>query len=294
MARATAVAVLALSIAVIGNAQQRFPANSGLTAPSAPHMGVAAHSGVRAPSSFTTPGRRPGTLPLGRGYLPAHNLASRRAPSDSRFRAPDLRSRYPFQPGYRRNADRGGRDRDRYRHDYRGHHNYAGRGGYYYPTWVYPYPWVNSFTLSGWDDSDYAAPDASTSAQDYAQDQNYAPAPPYADAPYAEYNGYSQQPAPPPYPAQQSYPQKPAPMAPESRPATSVSSTAFNEPLTIIFKDGRTPEKMQNYMMNGTTLTNLDPQHYEQIPLDLIDVDATAKLNRAHGVNFQVPDSSGE
>ena len=61
------------------------------------------------------------------------------------------------------------------------------------------------------------------------------------------------------------------------------------EPLTIIFKNGREPQKIRNYMMDSKSLTNLDAQHFERIPLDQIDIAATVKVNRVKGVDFQVP-----
>ncbi len=60
----------------------------------------------------------------------------------------------------------------------------------------------------------------------------------------------------------------------------------------MIFKNGRVPVKMQNYMMTATVLTDLDSQHYEQIPLDQIDVTATQRVNSADGVGFQIPGGS--
>ena len=46
---------------------------------------------------------------------------------------------------------------------------------------------------------------------------------------------------------------------------------------------------MQNYMMTPTVLTDLDAQHYEQIPLDQVDEAATRQVNSAAGVYFRVP-----
>ena len=61
------------------------------------------------------------------------------------------------------------------------------------------------------------------------------------------------------------------------------------QPLTVIFKDGRAPVKVRNYMMTSKVLTDLDPQQYERIPLDQVDVAATQWANNAAGVNFQIP-----
>lgn len=58
----------------------------------------------------------------------------------------------------------------------------------------------------------------------------------------------------------------------------------------MIFKDGRPPEKIHNYMLTANTLTVLDEQ-YQQIPVNQIDVTATDAANRAQGLHFQVPGS---
>ncbi len=50
--------------------------------------------------------------------------------------------------------------------------------------------------------------------------------------------------------------------------------------------------KVQNYLMTAKVLTDLDSQHYEQIPLDQIDLAATLRFNSAAGVDFQVPGAS--
>jgi hypothetical protein len=63
-------------------------------------------------------------------------------------------------------------------------------------------------------------------------------------------------------------------------------------PLTVIFKGGRSPAKIQNYMMTARMLIDLDSQHYEQIPLDQIDAAATERVNSAAGVVFQIPGAS--
>jgi hypothetical protein len=57
----------------------------------------------------------------------------------------------------------------------------------------------------------------------------------------------------------------------------------------VIFKSGRAPVTIQNYMLNATSLTDLDGGHFEKIALDQIDVAATEKANRSRGIDFQVP-----
>jgi hypothetical protein len=44
--------------------------------------------------------------------------------------------------------------------------------------------------------------------------------------------------------------------------------------------------------MTAKILTDLDSEHYEQIPLDQIDLAATKRFNSFAGVEFQVPGPS--
>jgi hypothetical protein len=117
--------------------------------------------------------------------------------------------------------------------------------------------------------------------------------------PYTDYNeAYSAAPPEPNY-SPETYPepseQAPAPSG--NRPAypgAAASSTLPRprEPLTLIFNNGRAPVEIQNYIMNAKSVTNLDQERYEKIPLDEIDIAATEQFNRARGVEFRVPDST--
>ncbi len=114
----------------------------------------------------------------------------------------------------------------------------------------------------------------------------------YADA--TPNGGYEAGPEPIQEP---SYAQPPVADAGMPRPAYVGMSTAAPEPvqaIAVIFKNGRAPETIQNYLMNSRTLTDLDQQHYEQIPLDQIDIEGTEQTNRARGLAFQVPTASRE
>ena len=157
-----------------------------------------------------------------------------------------------------------------------------------YPTWpgyAYPYLIDPGFYDSGfydpgfdnWDDSDNS--DSGDSA--------YAPAAvaPYDEAPYPD-QGYS---------APGEAGELPAWIPPvPQRPAAELlaAPSAPNQPLTVIFKSGRDPVKMQNYMLTANALTDLDARHYEQIPIDQIDIVATRWANTAAGVRFEIPTAS--
>jgi hypothetical protein len=100
---------------------------------------------------------------------------------------------------------------------------------------------------------------------------------PYADPGY----GYDQN-QPGPY---QAYMQAPAAVVyaqrqPEPAPAAVT---------TLIFKDGRPAQKIQNYMVTRTTLTVIDGPRHHDIPVDDLDIPATVKANRESGVGFQLP-----
>jgi hypothetical protein len=58
--------------------------------------------------------------------------------------------------------------------------------------------------------------------------------------------------------------------------------------VTLVFKDGRAPEKIHNYALTRTTLYVTDGRRRE-IPVASLDWAATEKVNRAAGVRFDLP-----
>ena len=63
---------------------------------------------------------------------------------------------------------------------------------------------------------------------------------------------------------------------------------ASEDAVTLVFKDGRPPEQIHNYLLTPITLTVID-QHRRDIPVDQIDLNATAKANLQAGVEFSIP-----
>lgn len=191
------------------------------------------------------------------------------------LRSPYNRDRFAAgRPAYDPRAagiDRG-RNQDRNQFDVRRRqfHNWYVTSYSYWPGYPYLYdPNAYNLGLYDWDDSDDSAPSNYEPAQvsgSYASDQN-GPAllyPPYPNQGYA------------------------APVAQASAAAPAISGM----PLTVIFNDGRAPIEVRNYLMTSRVLTDLDSQHYEQIPLDQIDLASTKRFNTFAGVDFQVPVSS--
>ncbi|HEV2323352.1 MAG TPA: hypothetical protein VGS10_05330 [Terracidiphilus sp.] len=197
------------------------------------------------------------------------------------------------------------RDRDRFRDRARSFQNWYLFGSPGWLGYASPYYYDPGF-YDLWDASVYGQNNQDSGGND--QVYGYQPEYQYGDntAPGNEDNGeasteYDGQPSiqnygqpgeqPPPWPGPGAFG-----TAPENQSSTSGLSAAFahpfDGPLTVIFKDGRAPEKMQDYMLTPKLLTDLDTHHYEQIPLDQIDIPATAKANRDSGQNFQVPGAS--
>jgi hypothetical protein len=58
--------------------------------------------------------------------------------------------------------------------------------------------------------------------------------------------------------------------------------------VTLIFKDGRPPEQIQNYMLTRTTVY-VQETRLREIPVDQLDLAATEKVNLDTGTDFQLP-----
>jgi hypothetical protein len=277
------------AIVLIALAVPAFAQHGGAHAGSFGSRGFAGHSGFSGSRGFSGPGSfaRPAP-PVRYGALGSAGYRRTGPPNYSSLRNPYIGNSSLSTPynGNRYNANRltavrptydprgaslsRGANPDRDRFDARRRE---------FQTWVvntYPYwpgyPYLigpNSYNLGlyDWGDSDNSEPGSSET--DEAYDQS-GPAPLY----------------PPPYPGQGYYApgQQPAPA-----PLAAPSAPASEQLLTVIFKSGRAPIKVQNYLMTARVFTDLDRQHYEQISLDLIDLAATQRFNNAVGVDFQVP-----
>jgi hypothetical protein len=111
------------------------------------------------------------------------------------------------------------------------------------------------------------------------------------------YPGYGDLAAPPyyaePNESQQPDVSHPAPsnLYPESvEPSRPSSALESEDAVTLVFKDGRPPEQIHNYVLTRTTLYVRD-QHHRDIPLDQLDLAATQRLNHDAGVDFQLPEA---
>ena len=98
-------------------------------------------------------------------------------------------------------------------------------------------------------------------------------------------------PAPPVPPGYQPYPPQqipqPAPAAPQMQYVPGSASTVI-----LIYKDGRPPEQIQNYLATRSTLTILDGGRRREIPLSELNIPATMSANHQTGVDFQLPSAT--
>ena len=78
--------------------------------------------------------------------------------------------------------------------------------------------------------------------------------------------------------------------APPSQANTEPASDSENG-VTLIFKDGRPPELIQNYVLTQDTLFVGDRYH-RRIPLEQLDLTATVQVNRDLGSDFRLPNGS--
>jgi hypothetical protein len=102
------------------------------------------------------------------------------------------------------------------------------------------------------------------------------------DAPSDASEGYDGQPAEP------WQPEPPDHYQPASDQSHLLPAQGSEDAVTLVFRDGRPSEQIHNYLLTRTTLYVLD-QHHRDIPTDLLDMAATAKVNHDAGINFQLP-----
>ncbi len=194
------------------------------------------------------------------------------------------------------------RDRDRHRDHDRDHRHHR------MPYWPGYWPWYG-YGISGWYLSPYVLGEPGTLAYgnwgsdwDYGGNQvpygnNYGAPGPYGDygmqgyGPDPGYQGSNYQSPRDSAPGDQASQPARQVYAPSSQPAQSAATIKPEEPVTLIFKDGRPPEQIHNYLLTSTKLTVLDAK-FREIPLDQINMSATEEANRAAGIDFRAPHGS--
>ncbi len=258
MKRLAAVALMVVVGLALPVCAQRPAAHGGFHGRSAPGF----HSGFHAPVS--------------RGFG---------APASRGFGAPNINRqagllRYPGgrplamargsrsgdgNSGGRRNGPERGRHRRPYVSPY-GAGIFYGYPGYGVSSVIDPYPLDYADTFDT-DDSTASTPEQT--AVEPGQT---------AEGSAGEYEGPPEQPWQPPR----------IPYQPSAAPAQLAPTPESEQAVTLIFKDGRQPEQIHNYVLTRSTVFVQDNQRRE-IPTDQLDLAATAKANQDAGVDFSLP-----
>jgi hypothetical protein len=148
-----------------------------------------------------------------------------------------------------------------------------------FPYYGEPFSFGNAWDWN--DDSDVGPQQAQPTAP---AGPDYGPQEPYPQGPYGNEGYY---PAPP-RPAYQ-----PGPAAPSAQESAAMQSDGLDHPaITLVFNDGRPPEKVQSYVLTGSSLLVADPGHQRQIPIADLNLPATVEQNREAGVDFELPGKS--
>jgi hypothetical protein len=193
-------------------------------------------------------------------------------------------------------------------------HNF---GIHTYPAYPYAYPsYVYGYLPSDLLDDSYDNPYDNSQQPLPENGNNYAQPQPDDGSPqpelqpeygYPQPDGYAYpqpMPAYPAYPEPQPVPQgayaypQPAPgypgYAPQPMPAAPQMQYVPGSATTVIliYKDGRPPEQIQNYLATRTTLTVLDGGLRREIPISALNLPATISANHQTGVDFQLPTSA--
>jgi hypothetical protein len=77
-----------------------------------------------------------------------------------------------------------------------------------------------------------------------------------------------------------------------SRPLSRPGSPT-QEAVTLIFKDGRPPQQIHNYLLTRSALYVTEPDR-RIIPTSQLDLVATVKVNRDAGVDFRLPENTSK
>lgn len=250
MERLAAVAMLVVGLALPVCAQR-----AGTHSGSAGHSAPASHGGFSASSP--------------RGFN--GSFTSRQAGSPRSFAGRPLTTARGYGRGSAGNRGnrRDGGDRGRYRRPYISPYGF-GYPGYGALGWIDPYPFDDSDSgdtdnsaSSSYQNNEGAAGQSEGDEGSNEPVEQWRPAPrgPYPPGPYSSARDLSQ-------------------------PAASPES---DEVVTLIFKDGRPPEQIHNYILTRSTLIVGDKQH-RNIPTDQLDLIATAKANQDAGIEFRLPE----
>lgn len=90
-------------------------------------------------------------------------------------------------------------------------------------------------------------------------------------------------------PPDQGPPMPPGVYPPSAAVPGQAPEPASEDGVTLVFKDGRPPVQVHDYVLTQNKLYVWD-RHQMVIPIDLLDMAATTKANQEAGVDFKLPE----
>jgi hypothetical protein len=138
------------------------------------------------------------------------------------------------------------------------------RSAYLFPVWLSPWLFGDGYGYGSGDTPVYG---------EEPQDAAYEGAPQEELLDYGDSAAYAQ-----------------ASNRPAYIPEAAVIPSVVGRPeVTLLYKDGRPEERIQNYALSRATLYVLDGPAPREILLDQLDIERTEKANREAGIDFQLP-----
>jgi hypothetical protein len=153
------------------------------------------------------------------------------------------------------------------------------------PYYVDPFSFGNAWDWNDESDSEQQAAPAASARPEYEPQPGS-----YAEAPYDQ--GYDQGYPPPPPPGydQEGFPMRAQDIAAQNNAAQN--DGLDHPPVTLVFNNGRPPEKVSSYVLTGSSIFVAEPGHQRKIPIADLDLPATIEQNRQAGVDFELPGGS--
>lgn len=257
-----------------------------------------ASGGMRGGGGFTGRGSGFGSAYRGGSPMATRGVTGNRG-SYARYPGTYARTPYGSRPAfYSRNGNFGhGGYANTYRHNGYGYGNgygyrYPGIYNYGYPGYLnygYRDAFFDSYDPFWGNDNGLGIGDSLAGADAYPQPDVQSGYDPQAAAMQA-YAPQQVEPAGQLYPPQ-GYAQQlqtPAPGWYGPYLVPPAATPAAEDTTTLIFKDGRPPQQIRNYALTHDAIY-ITGAHIYQIPLNQLDLAATARVNAQAGVSFQVP-----
>jgi hypothetical protein len=160
------------------------------------------------------------------------------------------------------------------------------------PYYVDPFSFGNAWDWNADNDSGQQATYTAPARPEYQAQPSSSEAAYEGGYPVSSRAPYDQGYPPPPPPG---YNQEGFPISAENSAAqnNAPQTDGLDHPaVTLVFNNGRPPEKVSSYVLTGSSIFVAEPGHQRKISIADLDLPATIEQNREAGVDFQLPGGS--